>query len=48
MHPLFPIKTQGNHFYTETIYERINMSMQPGYSIQNTRHKHLSKTPDVT
>jgi hypothetical protein len=48
MHPLFPIKTQGNHFYTETIYERINMSMHPGYSIQNTRHKHLSETPGVT
>jgi hypothetical protein len=43
MHPLFPIKTQGKHFYTETIYERINMSMHPGYSIQNTRHKHLSE-----
>jgi hypothetical protein len=48
MHPLFPIKTQGKHFNTETIYERINMSMRPGYSIQDTRYKHLSETPGVT
>jgi hypothetical protein len=44
MHPLFPFKTQGNHFYTETIYERINMSMHPGYSIQNARHKKLIRS----
>jgi hypothetical protein len=43
MHPLFPIKTPGKHFYTETIYECTNMSMRPGYSIQDTRYKHLSE-----
>jgi hypothetical protein len=43
MHPLIPIKTQGKHFNTETIYERTNMSMRPGYSIQDTKYKHLSK-----
>jgi hypothetical protein len=48
MHPLFPIKTQGKHFNTKTIYERINISMHPGYSIQDTRYKHLSETPGVT
>jgi len=48
MHPLFPIKTQGKHFNTETIYEHLNMSMHLGFSIQDTRYKHLSETPGVT
>jgi hypothetical protein len=48
MHPLFPIKTTGKHFYTETTYEYTNLSMHPGYSIQDTREKHLSETPGVT
>jgi hypothetical protein len=43
MHPLFSIKTPGKHFYTETIYECTNMSMHPGYSIQDTRYEHLSE-----
>jgi hypothetical protein len=43
MHPLFPIKTPGKHFYKETIYECTNMSMRPGYSIQDTRYKNLSE-----
>jgi hypothetical protein len=47
MHPLFPIKTQGKHFYTETIYECTNMNMRLEYSIQDTRYKHLSETPGV-
>jgi hypothetical protein len=43
MHPLFLIKTPGKHFYTETIYECTNMSMRPGYSIQDKIYKHLSE-----
>jgi hypothetical protein len=48
MHPLFPIKTPGKHFYTETIYECTNMNMRPEYSIHDKRYKHLSETPGVT
>jgi hypothetical protein len=37
MHPLPQIKTQGKHFYTETIYERIKH--EHAFEIFNSRYK---------